>query len=309
MGNRTRTVWNRLDEEAQRLVVSQSGDWGCEPAALLAVVEVESAGRIFAQVDGRREPLIRFEGHWFDRLLSPSKRARARQAGLAHPSAGRVANPRGQTARWRLLRRAIALDRTAALSSCSWGLGQVMGFHWKGLGYGSADALVAEARSGSAGQIRLMARFIEDAGLPATLAKRDWHRFARRYNGPAYAKHGYHTRLAAAFARAKRLDLTATPVLPRAEPEREGGLAFGARGPRVRLLQKALSKAGHPLVVDGLFGIRTDRALRSWQGERGAPVTGAVSLGDAWHLFGARDVLRIVMNRVRSSLSTRGAAA
>ena len=307
MGNATQRVWNRLDGEARALIAARAEAWKCEPAAVLAVIEVESAGRIFARVDGREEPLIRFEGHWFDRLLSSSKRARARRAGLAHPSAGRVANPRSQAARWRLLRRAVAIDRQAALSSCSWGLGQVMGFHWRRMGFGSADALVSRARAGAVGQIELMARFVEMEGLEPALARRDWHRFARRYNGPAYRRHGYHTKLAAAYARAARLDLSAAPALP--EPAASEGLAFGARGERVRRLQRALSRAGHPLKPDGLFGIRTDRALRAWQGGRGAPVTGAVSLGDAWHLFGPREVLAIVMKRVRALLPTPGAAA
>ena len=62
------------------------------PAALLAVVEVESGGRIGAKVNGRMEPMIRFEGHYFHRLLPKALRAIARDQRLAHPRAGRVAN-------------------------------------------------------------------------------------------------------------------------------------------------------------------------------------------------------------------------
>jgi hypothetical protein len=40
-----------------------------------------------------------------------------------------------------------------------------MGAHWAWLGFDSVDALVEEARSGAAGQARLMARYIEKAGL------------------------------------------------------------------------------------------------------------------------------------------------
>ncbi|WP_369294350.1 N-acetylmuramidase domain-containing protein, partial [Klebsiella pneumoniae] len=42
-------------------------EFGLEPKALLAIAEVESAGQVFARIDGRNEPLIRFEGHYFDR--------------------------------------------------------------------------------------------------------------------------------------------------------------------------------------------------------------------------------------------------
>ena len=289
---------------ARGLVASKAQEWGCEPAALLAVIEVESAGRIFARVKGRSEPLIRFEGHWFHRLLPELEAGASEASGVSRTLPPDVSRTPLAGARWRLLdARRGDRPQAAALSSCSWGLGQVMGFHWRRLGYGSVDALVAEARSGAAGQIGLMARFVDDAGLASALVKRDWHRFARRYNGPLYARHGYHSKLAAAYARAKRLDLSVEPTLPRVAHEGDG-LRFGARGPRVRLLQRALSRAGHPLVVDGLFGIRTDRALRLWQARRGAPVTGAVSLGDAWHLFGARETFAIVMRRVRASLPT-----
>ncbi|MEO1748724.1 MAG: N-acetylmuramidase domain-containing protein, partial [Pseudomonadota bacterium] len=120
---------------------------GIEPAALLAVCEVESAGRAFAIVDGRREPLIRFEGHYFDRLLPDTARSKARSLGLASPRAGAVKNPRSQSGRWALLNRARSIDDDAALQSCSWGIGQVMGSHWKALGVSSPQALVREARS------------------------------------------------------------------------------------------------------------------------------------------------------------------
>ena len=112
---------------------------GIEPAALLAVAEVESGGKAFASVDGRLEPLIRFEGHYFDRRLTPAKREAARREGLASPLAGAVINPRMQAARWKLLARAAAIDRKAALESVSWGLGQVMGAHWAWLGYRRAS--------------------------------------------------------------------------------------------------------------------------------------------------------------------------
>jgi len=176
---------------------------GIQPEALQAVAEVESAGRIFAEVAGRREPLIRFEGHYFDRLLGARQRQMARQNGLAHPSAGKIRNSRSQQKRWNLLHRAIAINRIAALSSVSWGLGQVMGAHWQWLGYASVDALVAEARSGAAGQVRLMARYIDKAGLIPTINSEDWTTFARTYNGPGFAQYAYDKKIAAAYQNLK----------------------------------------------------------------------------------------------------------
>lgn len=174
---------------------------GIETAALLAVADVESGGQAYVRVDGRDEPLIRFEGHYFDRRLSTTNQAKARALGLSAPTAGAVVNSLTQEARWRLLERAAAIDRKAAYESISWGLGQVMGAHWAWLGYADVDALVAEARSGVGGQMRLMARYIDKAGLSPSLRDHDWAAFARSYNGPKYRQNGYHTKIAAAYQR------------------------------------------------------------------------------------------------------------
>jgi murein L,D-transpeptidase YcbB/YkuD len=236
-----------------------------DPAALLAVAELETGLRAHATVDGRREPLIRFEGHYFDRRLSEADRGRAREAGLSSPRAGGVANPASQAARWKLLERAAAIDRKAAYESVSWGLGQVMGAHWAWLGYASVEALVTEARSGVAGQARLMATFIDKAGLAGALRSRDWAAFARGYNGPAYHRNAYDTRLAAAYARHKaRLG----------RPNPPDGLARGARGEAVRELQSDLVRNGFTLVVDGMFGPATESALRAFQQANGIEPTG-----------------------------------
>lgn len=177
---------------------------GIEPAALLAVSEIESGGTAFVTIDGRAEPVVRFEGHYFDRRLSTAKRKLAREQGLSSPVAGEIANPRSQVARWSMINRAAAIDRRATYESVSWGIGQVMGAHWAWLGYADAEALAADARESVAGQVRLMARYIDKAGLAASLAAHDWHAFARGYNGPDYRKYGYHSKLAGAYKRHAR---------------------------------------------------------------------------------------------------------
>lgn len=236
-----------------------------EPALLLAVAELETNLRPFAQVDGRNEPLIRFEGHYFDRRLSPNDRDRARQTGLASPRAGAIANPAGQPARWALLERAAAIDRKAAYESTSWGLGQVMGAHWDWLGHGSVEALVTEARSGIAGQVRLMAAFIDRAGLIRALRDHDWQAFARGYNGPAFHRNAYDTRLEAAYRRHARRAV---------DEDADRVLRSGVRGEDVRQLQAALGRHGIHLAADGIFGPATERAVRKFQQRSGLPETG-----------------------------------
>ncbi len=280
------------------------------PAALLAVAEVESGGRALAKIGSRREPLIRFEGHYFDRLLSGDKRRLARANGLANPKAGAIRNPRGQAARWALLDRAVAIDRVAAYSSVSWGVGQVMGSHWSWLGYGSVDALVVVARSGVAGQVDLMARYIEKADLCAALRAQDFRTFARRYNGPGFAKNRYDTRMAAAFSRWEDNLGIALPVAVDAD-DLQRALQFGARGEDVRQLQAALNANGHALVADGLFGIKTDRALRNFQRKRDLAPTGIVGFVEAHALLGTNAAVRVAGRKggqLLRRLSATGAA-
>ena len=247
-----------FNAEARAEITKIAHKMGLEPATLLAVAEVESGGKTSAIVNNRHEPLIRFEGHYFHRLLKGGQRTRAVNAGLAHSSAGRIKNPRGQVRRWALLKKAIRINRIAALSSVSWGIGQVMGSHWQWLGYGSADALVQEARDGIAGQVRLMARFIQKSGLVSKLKSSSWAAFARTYNGPAYRKNRYDQKLAAAYARYAN-NKTPQPENSRKSPHPL--LKSGSSGKAVIKLQNLLVKNGHGLKADGQFGPKTKAAV------------------------------------------------
>lgn len=273
-----------FDAELTRAVAREARAMRVEPAALMAVVQVESGGRITARVNGGDEPLIRFEGHYFHRLLGPVKRRRAIRAGLASARAGAVPNPSSQGARWQLLNRARTIDHAAADASVSWGIGQVMGANWRTLGYPSVAALVEDARSGPAGQLRLMVRFIRHHGLDKALRVRDWRAFARGYNGPAYARHSYHTAIARAYAKHVGAGANAVETevggAESASPEREPWfdvdgpnptLAKRARGEAVRRVQRVLR-----VPIDGLFGDATAEAVRRFQSKHGLRVDGVV---------------------------------
>ncbi|KAB2701875.1 MULTISPECIES: N-acetylmuramidase family protein [Brucella] len=196
-----------FDSQTIAALTTMADETEINPAALLAIAEVESGGKALFDISGGKEPAIRFEGHYFDRRLSGRLRDYARTNGLSAPVAGQIRNPKSQAARWLLLERAMGLSKKAALESTSWGLGQVMGAHWEWLGYATVDELVAEARGSIAGQARLMLRFIEKAELLDVLKARNWREFARRYNGPAFARNEYDKRMAEAYQRwQKRLE-------------------------------------------------------------------------------------------------------
>lgn len=256
-----------FSKETISAITSVARSHDLDAAALLAVAEVESDGIAYAEVAGRREPLIRFEGHYFDARLSPEDRANARRRGLAAARAGRIANPQTQSGRWRLLERAAAIDRVAAYESTSWGIGQVMGAHWRMLEYVSVDELVHTARSGAGGQARLMAGYIEKTGLRPVLRAHNWRAFARGYNGPDYARNRYHTKVASAWQRYSDL-------LGGSDDTRL--LRFGSTGPAVEVLQAELNQHGYGLAVDGLFGRATRRAVVDLQRKNGLLADGVV---------------------------------
>jgi N-acetylmuramidase/Putative peptidoglycan binding domain len=258
-----------LNPEVKSTIITEARKAGIEPAALLAVIEVESAGKFFALVDGRQEPLIRFEGHYFDRRLSEEVRDKARDARLSSPLAGKIANPASQAARWAMLERASAFSRPAALESASWGIGQIMGSHWKSLGYQSVEAFVEIARSGAAGQVELLIRFIEKNGLLPVLNNCDWAAFARRYNGPLYRRNAYDTKLAAAYRRHR------DGAIPSSDkPSTAPVIAFGSAGDAVRDLQLTLTALGYPVKPTATFDHATKAALMRFQKASGLAADG-----------------------------------
>lgn len=258
-----------FDSATVRAVRDHAARLNVEEAALLAICEIEANGVTYAQVGGRDEPVIRWEGHYYDARLTNGKRALARKQGLASPKVGGVKNPVSQEARWqRLLVPASRIDKKAALESTSWGLGQVMGDHWQRLGFPSVEAMVEHARKGAAEQIDLMVRYIEVFGLVDEIQRLDFRAFTRGYNGPAGIKAGYHTKMKNAYARRSGKAGVGSKAA--------GMLRMGSKGLKVRELQAVLTRAGYPVKVDGDFGTATKEAVKAFQAASGIRVDGVV---------------------------------
>jgi len=173
-----------------------------EPDVIRAVVEVEAAGSGF---DARKRPKILFEPHVFYRLLkkSPQKLDRATRAGLAYAKWGAKPYPRTSDENYKRLERAMEIDEAAALKSASWGLAQIMGFNFKIAGYSSVQEMVEDFKTGERAQLTGMINFIIKNKLDDDLRRKDWAGFAKGYNGAGFAKNGYHTKLARAYAKHK----------------------------------------------------------------------------------------------------------
>lgn len=237
-----------------------------ELAALVAFINVESDGQIFTKntfdMIGTNLPVIRWEGHYFYKLLKGDDRVDAVAAKLASPNAGSIKNPKNQAARYEILRKAIEINEDSAYSSISIGVGQVMGSHAVKLGFSSAKAMFDQARVGLEGQVELIVRFLKAFDLKDEIQRRDWSALARGYNGPGYRKNAYDTKLAAAYDAATAL-LNDKPAMLTGTASTM--LRLGSKGVRVRELQQLLRRAGLAINVDGDFGTSTKEAVKTFQ--------------------------------------------
>ena len=174
---------------------------GVEYAALKAVMSVETRGSGFNK-DGT--PVILYERHkFYEGLIKINWVTKAKEwsrtyPDLCNPTPGGYGKESEQHPK---LERATKLNREVALESCSWGLGQVMGYHWKSLGYPLLEAFINAMYKDEASQLDAIARFLTVNGLVPALRSKNWVAFARGYNGKNYAKNNYDVKLANAYAK------------------------------------------------------------------------------------------------------------
>lgn len=180
-------------------IYEQAAKLGIEYAALRAVMEVECKGSGFNS-DGT--PVILFERHVFrQRLIANGQATIAdtvmrKRPDLCNKTAGGYGVYSAQHGR---LNAAAQYHRDSALESASWGLGQVMGYHWQSLNYPSLQSFINAMYRDEASQLDAMCLFIQVNKLVNALKNKDWKAFARGYNGPAYAKNSYDIKLANAY--------------------------------------------------------------------------------------------------------------
>lgn len=179
-------------------------------ASVLAVNEVESAGAGFLangkpailferHIMFQRLALVRHEGDNKVALQQHAEQLAAQWPTLVNTKPGGYTGGAGEHQR---LAQARMLDAVAADESTSWGAFQVMGYHWERLGYASLADFVARMHTSEAEQLEAFVRFIEtDPALHKALKARKWAEFAKRYNGPNYARNLYDVKLERAYER------------------------------------------------------------------------------------------------------------
>jgi len=233
---------------------------GVDAATLWAMLRVETKGCGYL---ASRRPQILFERHLFSQLTNGAWDATAPD--ISDPQPGGYGA--GGEFQYTRLGEAYSINpadpddpsvptdtRTAALQSASWGLGQVLGTNAASVGFVSVQDMVTAMADSEDAQLQAVVGFIQANNLQAPLQQQDWATYARRYNGPSYAKNQYDTKLAQAYALFQ--DATKVPDL-------------NVRAGQLLLLLLGFNPGG----VDGALGPKTLAALNSFQSQQGLPLT------------------------------------
>lgn len=174
---------------------------GVSLATICAFADVESSGEGF---DNLQRPRVLFERHvFYQQLVKHAGQAQADQVATQFP---RLCNQKrggyaGGELEWARLQQAITIHRQAAIESASWGMFQIMGYHWQTLGYKNADDWANSMGTSEVNHLDALTKFIRlDDKLLSAIQAGKWSEVARRYNGPAYAENEYDKKLSAAAA-------------------------------------------------------------------------------------------------------------
>ncbi|KAA1248047.1 N-acetylmuramidase family protein [Aquimarina sp. RZ0] len=192
-------------------LIDFSVQYDLELASVKAVNEIESNGKGFL-IDGR--PKILFEGHVFWKQLkkanlNPEDYQTEFTKNVLHPSPNRD-NYVGGSREYDRLEKAAGMSdlpaiHNAAYASASWGAFQIMGYHYKNLGYSSIDAFVSRMYEDEGKHLEAFGKFLEANNLVRHLKSKNWEAFAKGYNGSGYKKYKYHTKLKKAYDKYKNL--------------------------------------------------------------------------------------------------------
>lgn len=154
------------------------------PELILTVARVESANDILGFL---------FEPHVFSKLTNHQYDETVPD--ISYSKWDKTKYPKTKEARLRQFSRAVNVEPLKAYESASWGLFQIMGFHYKLLGYSSSIAMAQDLQESIEANINAFGKIIRDMNLVDTLRAKEWEKFARIYNGPGYKLNNYHIKL------------------------------------------------------------------------------------------------------------------
>lgn len=176
----------------------------CDVSAIRAVAEVESpkGGFLYDDHAGEWRPTVLFERHVMYRRYK-DKYGYEKVISMVNQYPD-VINPKsggyiGDEAEHRRIEKARKIDKNIGLESASWGMFQIMGYHWKALGFASVVDFVMAMSESESQQLEIFVKFIQaNKTLLNAIRAKDFDLFALTYNGSDYPKNNYHVKMARA---------------------------------------------------------------------------------------------------------------
>lgn len=185
------TRYESLTDEDFEIVANELG---VEVATIKAVVRIE-AGSAMQGFWAPGVPVVNYSKSLFNRYRKKVKGRKDKDAVVPEGLKGYALRE------WTSLINARKINAEAADLGTYWGMFQIGGYNYKLCGCSSVQEMVERISDSEFSQLEMFAVFIRNAGMLDALQKKDWRGFARKYNGPSYAKRGYHTRMAKEYAK------------------------------------------------------------------------------------------------------------
>lgn len=187
--------YTRLTDEDFEIVARELG---VEVAAIKAVVRIE-AGAAMEGFWAPGVPIVNFDRSMYNTYAKKAVNKKGDKNAKV---------PAGLTGfalrRWTKLTNMRRINAEGADIGTFWGMFQIGGFSYKLCGCKTIQEFVMLMSRSEFDQLELFAAFVVNTGYVDYIRRKDWAGFSRRYNGPSYAKRGYHTKMAAAYAKYKR---------------------------------------------------------------------------------------------------------
>lgn len=192
IGDNEENRYSHLTEADFKLVAEELD---VEIAAIKAVVEIE-AGAAMKGFWAPGVPVVNFDPTMYAKYKSkvPSTEG-AKDEKVPEGLKGYALKE------WTLLINARKSNAMGANMGTFWGMFQIGGFNYKLCGCTDINEFVRRMSYSELEQLQLFAVFITNTGMTKYLKNKDWRGFAKRYNGPSYAKRGYHTKMAKAYSK------------------------------------------------------------------------------------------------------------
>ena len=188
------TRYKSLSEEDFIIIAEELG---VEVAAIKAVVRIE-AGSALQGFWAPGVPVANYSKTLFNRYNRKVKGRKIKDGKVPSGLKGYALRE------WTALTNARKINADAADMGTYWGMFQIGGYNYKLCDCESVEEMVERVSESEFSQLEMFAVFIRKAGMLDDLRNKNWKGFARKYNGPSYAKRGYHTRMAKEYAKFKK---------------------------------------------------------------------------------------------------------